>query len=92
MKRQRVTIGWLLMCAAVLRALKAETPTAASLNVARAFLRDNDCNIATLREWMKNPLGNLTLPQFADDDEAGGQANEADPLKSIASFSADEDD
>ena len=78
------------MASAILRALEAETPSAATLNAARAFLNDNGVTLEVLRAWRRGPgFDPSTLPTFNDDPDAyenGDTPAEVNPLRTIAPF------
>jgi hypothetical protein len=69
-KREKLVRTWVLMADAVVRALEAEAPSAASLEVARKWLEANGCTLDTLRDWRRGPTFEPgELPTFNDDDE-----------------------
>lgn len=91
-QRQKLAKTWTLMADAVLRALEADAPSAASLEVARKWLEANSVTLDAIRSWDRGPLGfHGPLPTFSDDGDKGDQdgsdgAPLADPLRRIPPF------
>ncbi|OJU31999.1 MAG: hypothetical protein BGN99_03445 [Alphaproteobacteria bacterium 65-37] len=82
-KKDQLFRTWALMADAVERALTAEEPSAASLEVARKWLDANGVTLEVLQSWRRNGLGFVgPLPTFNDDDETtDSPSTEANPLR-----------
>ena len=95
-RRADLTDMWEKTASAITRALDCETPTAASLEVARKFLADNQTTMDKIRGWQKHPLGfdPARLPTFDDTDdyESGDTPAAVNPLRTIAPFAPTDSD
>lgn len=86
---------WLAEAEVVLAAVRSKRPTASTLQVGRAFLRDNDVTLDSLAR-LRNRVGSGNfdpgkLPKFTDDDdndEGGGTqgGGQSPALRSIPPF------
>lgn len=98
-RQKKLSDMWTLTADAVLHALKADAPSAASLEVARKFLADNGCSLDTLRDWRMLGAGFFDpkqLPKFdddnADDAIAPSSNTSTDPLKDVPPFADTDND
>lgn len=87
-RRETLTDMWSKTARAILRALDSEEPSAASLEVARKFMADNNTTMDAIRDWHRSPLGSFTgrLPKFDDTDDVTEPTRETDPLRVVPPF------
>ncbi|TAJ89445.1 hypothetical protein [Reyranella sp.] len=89
-KQDQLARTWGLMADAVERALRAETPSAATLAAANKWLDANGVTFEILKSWRRNGLGFTgPLPTFDDDPIEGTEETAtSDPLRVVPSFVA----
>lgn len=77
---------------AILKAVSSPSPSASTLNAARLFLSDNGVTLEVLRDWKRGlGLDMSKLPVFPKDDDEGPASTQADPLRVVEPFVAEDD-